>query len=92
MPDLSITGAGRLDGATVDARLHQAARQFEQQFAAQLLKPMSDHSMGEDAMLGSDPGNEVFQGMLTDGLAEHAAGGLGISAIIEHAMRQRLGR
>lgn len=88
MPDLSITGAGRMDAPTVRGRLHQAAIAFETQFAQQLLKPLADHSMGGEQ--STDPGAQIFGGMLSDGLAEHAAGGLGIARIVEEAMRGRV--
>lgn len=84
MPDLAITSAGRMDGDSVRVRLHQAARAFEMQFAQQLLKPLGENSMGGEE--SSDPGSQIFKGMLSDGLAEHAAGGLGIARIVEQTM------
>lgn len=84
MPDLAITSAVRMDSTDVRARLHQAARAFETQFAQQLLKPLADNSMGGEE--SSDPGAQIFKGLLSDGLAEHAAGGLGIARIVEQAM------
>lgn len=90
MPDLAITSAGRLDGSDTRTRLQQAARAFETQFAQQLLKPLGDHSMGGEE--SQDPGSQIFKGLLSDGLAEHAAGGLGIARIIEEAMAGSLHR
>ena len=88
MPDLAITSAGRLDAPNSRARLHQAARAFETYFAQQLMKPLADHSLGGEE--DSDPGSQIFKGMLNDGLAEHAAGGLGIARIMEEAIAGKL--
>ena len=90
MPDLALTGAGRLDANDPHLRLKQAAKGFEQQFVAQLLKPMNERSESTTELFGEDPGSSAFQGLLSDGLAEHAAGGLGIARIIEQAMASRL--
>ncbi len=90
MPDLAITGAGRLDATDPRAKLRQAARAFEQQFVAQLLKPMTERSESTTDLFGEDPGSSTFQGLFVDGMAEHAAGGLGVAKIIEQAMAARL--
>jgi Rod binding domain-containing protein len=90
MPDLALTAAGRIDAADPRQRIAQAARAFEQQFVAQLLKPLSERSETDEEMFGTDPGGAAFKGLFTDGLAEHAAGGLGIAEIIERAMAERL--
>jgi Rod binding domain-containing protein len=90
MPDLSITRAGSMAAAETRDRLHAAARGFEQQFVAQLLKPLGERSEAASELYGDDPGSTAFQGLLNDGLAEHAAGGLGIARIIEQALAQRL--
>lgn len=93
MGDLSITGAGRLDGGTAAQRLRQAAQQFEEQFAAQILRPIAES--GQDAegpFASTDPGDAAFKGMLVDGLAEHAAGGLGIARLIEQELSGRIRR
>ena len=71
-------------------KLMQAAKAFEQQFVAQLLKPMTERSEATDDLFGKDPGSDAFQGLFVDGLAEHAAGGLGVASIIETAMAARL--
>ena len=90
MPDLAITGAGRMDAADPRAKLRQAAKGFEQQFVAQLLKPMTERSEATDDLFGPDPGADAFQGLFVDGLAEHASGDLGVARIIEQAMAQRV--
>ncbi|MEK7413907.1 MAG: rod-binding protein [Planctomycetota bacterium] len=90
MPDLAITEVGKLSAPDLKAKLHQAAKSFEEQFTAQLLKPMKDASEDEENLFGSDPGNAMFKGMMIDGLAEHAAGQLGVAKIIEDAMTRRL--
>lgn len=90
MPDLSLTAAGRLAAADPRQQLRRAAIAFEQQFVAQLLKPISERSEDTEELFGRDPGGNAFQGLMADGLAEHAAGGLGIAAIIERTMAQRL--
>jgi Rod binding domain-containing protein len=90
MPDLSITDAGRMNATDPRVKLKQAAKAFEQQFVAQLLKPMTERSEATDDLFGHDAGSEPFQGLFVDGLAEHAAGGLGVAAIIEQAMTARL--
>jgi Rod binding domain-containing protein len=90
VPDLAITEAGRLNATDPRLKLKQAAKAFEQQFVAQLLKPMSERSESTDDLFGHDPGSEPFQGLFVDGLAEHASGGLGIATIIEQAMAARL--
>lgn len=90
MSDLALTAAGRLDGTDQQQRIRQAARAFEQQFVAQLLKPMTESSDDEEQLFGSDPGSNAFRGLLVDGLAEHAAGGLGVAKIIEQTMAERL--
>ncbi len=90
MPDLAITAAGRMDASDPRAKLKQAAKAFEQQFVSQLLKPMTERSEATDDLYGQDPGADAFQGMFVDGLAEHAAGGLGIATIIERTMAARL--
>jgi Rod binding domain-containing protein len=90
MPDLSITRAGSLSGSDPRQKLHQVAKAFEQQFAAQLLKPMTEPGLDDGGLFGDDPGGAMFKGMMVDGLAEHAAGGMGIAAIIEHEFSRRL--
>jgi Rod binding domain-containing protein len=90
MPDLALTAAGRLDGVTQQQKIHQAAKAFEQQFVAQLLKPMTETDEASEELFGKDPGSNAFRGLFVDGLAEHAAGGLGIAKIIEDTMAQRL--
>lgn len=90
MPDLSITAAGRLAATDPRLKLRQAATAFEQQFVAQLLKPISERSEESEELFGRDPGGSAFQGLMVEGLAEHAAGGLGVAAIIEQAMARRL--
>ncbi len=90
MPDLALTAAGRLNGTDQRQRLHAAARAFEQQFIAQLLKPMSERSEEADELFGRDPAAEPFQGLFVDGLSEHAAGGLGIAEILEQAIAGRV--
>lgn len=90
MPDLALTAAGRISGSTPHERVRQAAKAFEQQFVAQLLKPMAEGGEAERELFGSDPGGDAFRGLLVDGLAEHAAGGLGVARIIEQAMAGRI--
>ena len=90
MPDLAITDVGKLSAPDIKAKLHQAAKAFEEQFTAQLLKPMKEASDDEESLFGDDPGNTTFKGMMVDGLAEHAAGQLGVAKIIEDAMMRRL--
>ena len=90
MPDLAITDAGRMNAADPRVKLRQAAKAFEQQFVTQLLKPMTERSESTDELFGTDPGAEPFQGLFVDGLAEHAAGGLGVAQIIEQAMASRI--
>ncbi len=90
MPDLALTSAGRLNASDPVLRMKQAAKGFEQQFVAQMLKPLNERSESATELFGEDPGSSAFQGLLTDGLAEHAAGGLGIARIIEQAMASRL--
>lgn len=90
MPDLALTAAGRLDGATPQLKVRQAAKAFEQQFVAQLLKPLTESGEDEEKLFGSDPGTNAFRGLLVDGLAENASGGLGIAKIIEQTMAERL--
>ena len=90
MPDLSITDAGKLSAPDIKAKLHQAAKSFEEQFTAQLLKPMKEAGEDEESLFGSDPGNAMFKGMMVDGLAENAAGRLGVAKIIEDEMMRRL--
>lgn len=90
MPDLSITRAGSMAGGDAHERLRAAARGFEQQFVAQLMKPLGERSEASRDLFGDDPGASAFQGLMNDGLAEHAAGGLGIARIIEQALAQRL--
>ena len=92
MPDLALTEAGRLNGTDTRQKLHIAARAFEKQFVAQLLKPMAERSEEADELFGKDPAAAPFQGLFIDGLSEHAAGGLGIAEIIEHAIASRLQR
>lgn len=92
MPDLSITDAGRMDAADPLLKLRQAAKGFEQQFVAQLLKPMTERSESTSELFGEDPGSAPFQGLFVDGMAEHAAGGLGIARIIERTLAARLHR
>lgn len=90
MPDLALTAAGRLGGSTPQERVRQAARAFEQQFVAQLLKPLAETGDADRELFGGDPGGDAFRGLLVDGLAEHAAGGLGVARIIEEAMAGRV--
>ncbi len=90
MPDLALTAAGRLDGVTPQQKVRQAAKAFEQQFVAQLLKPLTESGEDEEKLFGSDPGTNAFRGLLVDGLAEHASGNLGIAKIIEQTMAERL--
>jgi Rod binding domain-containing protein len=90
MPDLSITGAGRLDAHDPQQKLRQAAKAFEQQFVSQLLKPMGERSEATSDLFGEDPGSSAFQGLFVDGMAEHATGGLGVAAIIERELAARI--
>ncbi len=90
MPDLALTAAGRLTGVDQQQKLHVAARAFEQQFIAQLLKPMSERSEEQDELFGRDPASAPFQSLFVDGLSEHAAGGLGIAEILEHSIAGRI--
>lgn len=90
MPDLALTAAGRLTGVDQKQKLHVAARAFEQQFIAQLLKPMSERSEEQDELFGRDPASAPFQSLFVDGLSEHAAGGLGIAEILEHSIAGRI--
>ncbi len=90
MPDLAVTEAGRMNASDPRVRLKQAAKGFEQQFVAQLLKPMTERSESTDELFGEDPGATTFQGLFVDGLAEHASGNLGVAKIIEQAMAKRL--
>lgn len=90
MPDLAVTSAGRMDAADPRQRLGKAARMFEQQFAAQILKPLSEPKTDDDPFANGDPGDAAFRGLLVDGLAEQAAGGLGIARLIEHQLAQRI--
>ncbi|MBN8524400.1 MAG: hypothetical protein J0M02_03570 [Planctomycetes bacterium] len=90
MPDLALTGAGRIDGTTPKQKVQQAAKAFEQQFVAQLLRPLSESGEDEEKLFGSDPGTNAFRGLLVEGLAEHAAGGLGIARLVEEAMAGKI--
>lgn len=90
MPDLAITAAGSLAAADAPARLRQAARAFEEQFAAQLLRPMAERSPEDEELFGRDAGGDTYRSLFANGLAEHAAGGLGVAAIVEQAMAERL--
>jgi Rod binding domain-containing protein len=90
MPDLALTAAGRLDGSTPQQKVRQAAKAFEQQFVAQLLKPLTESGDDEEKLFGNDPGTNAFRGLLVDGLAENASGSLGVAKIIEQAMAARI--
>ncbi len=92
MPDLAVTEAGRMNATDPKQKLKQVAKAFEQQFVAQLLKPMGERSEATDDLFGKDPASEQFQGLFADGLAEHAAGGLGIATIIERTLTARFAR
>lgn len=90
MPDLALTAAGRMNAADPHQKVRQAAKAFEQQFVAQLLKPLAESSDSDQELFGSDPGTNAFRGLLVEGLSEQAAGGLGIARIIERAMADRI--
>lgn len=92
MSDLAITGASLLPAAGADRqrRLEQVARQFESVFVNELLRQSHD-PFGNGPLSGEEDSSaeKQFAQLLDQGLAERAAGGLGIAAMM---VRQLSGR
>lgn len=91
MTDFAITQEGRLGGDRY-AQLEQAARGFEEYFLKEILKQAQ--SQEGDQLFGRSPAMKQFEQLLHDGLAERAAGGLGLAdRIVEDlAAKARLTR
>lgn len=80
MPDLAITSAGRTDHADREQRLRQAATQFEAYFLREILS--STRGGAQVGILPESPAERQFRELLHAGLAENAAGGLGLADLI----------
>jgi flagellar protein FlgJ len=73
--DASATPAPRHGSAPNDAhaKLRQAAHDLEGLFVAELFKAMRE-TVPEDGILSQAPGQDLFQGMMDDRIAELYAG------------------
>lgn len=90
MSDLALTSAGRLDAtAAPEARLRQAARQFEAVFLREIMKPLDEAEGGDEALLGGDSASQQYRQMLHGALAEQSAGGLGVADTLVRALALR---
>ena len=89
MSDFSIGRAGDLGSAhdAQEARLKQAAAQFETLFINQLLKQNEAFGSQEASVFGSSPAERNYQELLNNALSEHAAGGLGVADAILDQLR-----
>lgn len=89
MSDLALTQAGRLDasGGNPAKRLERVSKALEQQFLQQLMQ----HALpaeGDDHMAAIEdgPGTRQAREMFQQALAEHAAGSLGIAAMLQRQL------
>jgi Rod binding domain-containing protein len=88
MPDLAITAAGRTDHADREQRLRQAATQFEAYFMREILARSRDAA--QTGIIAESPAERQFRELLHAGLAENAAGGLGLAdMIVQQTMMKR---
>jgi len=93
MSDLSLTSAGNLRVPAIgdQAGLHKVAQQFEAAFVQQLMKPLDDHHLDDDPILGGDSATTNFRSLYHQGLSEQAAGGLGIAEMVFKELSIRSG-
>ncbi len=63
-----------------NAKLREAAEEFESIFLSQMLQPMFNN-VGKDTLTGGGPGTDIFKSMFVDeiGKAVSRAGGVGIA-------------
>jgi Rod binding domain-containing protein len=93
--DLALTDAGRLPSAALPERerLHQVARGLEGTFLQQLFQAAEQHNDDdEEPFLGGSNESRQFQSLLHGALSEQSAGSLGIAAVVEKALSERLHR
>jgi len=86
MPDdLAITQAGRLDAGDRIERLRQAAAGFESFFVREILRSAEGTGplAGErEGLFAESKALQQYRSLFYDGMAEEAAGGMGIADMI----------
>ena len=80
--DLALTPNGALPNTgTYDARLKQAAGQFEAYFLGEILKH-AEPEPGAEGLLDGDSSSTTYRQLYHGALAEQASGGLGIADLL----------
>lgn len=89
MADLAVTRAGALNASDPVERLRQAADGFESFFVRELLRSAEGTgplAAEREGLLSDSKALQQYRSLLYDGLAEEAAGGLGIADVIVNSM------
>ena len=85
MSDLAITQAGRLDATNKIEQLRQAAAGFESYFVREILKAAEGTgplAAEREGLFADSKALDQYRGLMYDGIAEQASGGMGIADII----------
>lgn len=93
MSDLALTQGGglRAGGGDKVAHLHKAAAQFEATFLQQILKPLDEHTIDDEPIIGGDSATSQFKSLYHSALSEQSAGGLGIADLVFKELSARAG-
>jgi Rod binding domain-containing protein len=88
--DLALTPLAALPATAVpDAKLKQAAGQFEAYFLGEILKH-AEPEPGEEGLLDGDSASATYRQLYHGALAEQASGGLGIADLLMHELAAKV--
>lgn len=73
-----------------DAKLHQVAKQFEALFLRELFKGLEKSpEEAQESLFGGSQASQTFDEMHHQALADQAAGGLGIAAMVYQQLKSQ---
>ncbi len=86
----ALTGTGRVEvHGDRHQQLRQVASAFEAHFIKELMRPSREGAMAEEGLFSDSPAMRQYTDLLQDGLAQRAAGGLGLADMIISQLTRR---